>query len=66
MIELVKTAGIAILKKLLIAALSEQALKIVVVGALRKLSKSTTNTIDDQFVDEIERALNRKPIYSPE
>lgn len=62
MIELVKIAAVALLKNLLVSALSEQALKIVVIGGLRKLSQSTKNTIDDNFVDEIERGLNREPL----
>lgn len=57
MIELVKTAAVALLKKLLIAALSEQALKVVVIGGLEKLAKSTSNTLDDAFLEEIKKAL---------
>lgn len=62
MFGLVKTASVALLKNLLIAALSEQALKIVVIGGLRKLAESTKTQIDDNFIDEIERGLNREPL----
>lgn len=57
MINLIKGALTGVIKKFIIAALSEKALKVVVIAALEKLAKSTDNTLDDVFVEEIKKAL---------
>ena len=45
-------------KKILLAALTEKALEGVVIAGLEKLAKSTKNTIDDNLVEDIKKALN--------
>lgn len=57
MITLIKGALTGVIKKFIVAALSEKALKVVVIAALEKLAKSTENTLDDVFVEEIKKAL---------
>lgn len=57
MLELAKIAAISILKKMLTAALTEKALCALVVGLLEKLVKSTNTKIDDEFLEEIKKAL---------
>ena len=57
MFELTKTALVAILKKVLMAALTEEALKVIVIGGLEKLAKSTKTQIDDEYVEKIKKAL---------
>jgi len=47
-----------IIAKLLASKILEKLAKVVVLALLRALSKRTTNTVDDEIVAEIEKALN--------
>ncbi len=57
MISAIKLAIVNVLKSLIVSMFTEKALKIVVVGGLEKLAKSTDNKVDDEVVAEIKRNL---------
>lgn len=52
-IQLLAAAG----KQVLISLVSERLLKDIIIKALEKLAKRTSNTVDDELVDVVKRAL---------
>ena len=46
-------------KQVLIATFSHNVMKIVVIGLLEKLVKSTKNTLDDAIVEQVKRNLEK-------
>ena len=57
--KLFKEAGLAMIRKLPWAVLVERFLSRVIVAGLRKLAKLTTNTLDDETVEDVIRSLKR-------
>lgn len=57
MITVIKSALISIIKKVVIAAVSEEVLKKIIISLLEEGAKKTDWKIDDQIVEEIKKAL---------
>lgn len=57
MISVVKAALLGIGKKLILAAVTEAVLKKVVIELLKEGAKRTEWKLDDEIVEEIEKAL---------
>lgn len=58
-LKLLKEALVSLFGKLPWAVLVERLVSRVVVAGLRKLAKMTTNTLDDETVEDIIRSLKR-------
>jgi len=56
MVELLKAVG----KSLLSALLTEEFIKEIIVFLLEKLSKHTSNSVDDELVAKIKSAMSKK------
>ena len=57
--NLVKESSLAMFKRLPWGVIIERFLSRLVVAGLRKLAKLTTNTLDDETVEDIIRSLKR-------
>ena len=57
--KLFKEAGLALIRKLPWTVLVERFLSRITVAGLRKLAKLTTNTLDDETVEDVIRSLKR-------
>jgi Mor family transcriptional regulator len=57
MVETIKVALLVLLKRMVVACVSEQVLRKVVISLLEEGAKRTDWELDDQIVEEIKKAL---------
>lgn len=57
MVNVIKTALLSMGKKVILSMLTERVLKKVIIALLREGAKKTKWDLDDEIVDEIEKAL---------
>lgn len=64
MIPAIKAAIVAAAKGMIMSVLTERIIKKIVISILRDLAKKTDTRLDDDIVDDMERAVNNRPMLS--
>lgn len=59
MVSIITSIVGTVAKQLLLATFSHNVMKIVVIGLLEKLAKSTKNTLDDEIIEQVKKNLEK-------